>query len=50
LLQQTEAIAKLGNVLKRDARDLEIIMSDNKEVVENGGNRYNFFGRSSEHP
>ncbi|KAF3334389.1 Nuclear pore complex protein NUP54 [Carex littledalei] len=32
LLQQTEAVAKLGNVLKRDARDLEIIQSDNKEI------------------
>jgi nuclear pore complex protein Nup54 len=39
LLQQTEAIAKLGNVLKRDARDSEIIMLDNKEIIENGGNR-----------
>lgn len=47
LLQQTEAVAKLGNVLKRDARDLEIIVSDSKEITENGGNRDNFFGRSS---
>ncbi|KAJ3701561.1 hypothetical protein LUZ61_005266 [Rhynchospora tenuis] len=45
LLQQTEAVAKLGNVLKRDARDLEIIMSDNKDIIESSGNRDTFFGR-----
>ncbi|KAJ4752027.1 Nuclear pore complex protein Nup54 [Rhynchospora pubera] len=45
LLQQTEAVAKLGNVLKRDARDLEIITSDNKDIIESSGNRDAFFGR-----
>jgi hypothetical protein len=28
LQQQTEAIARLGNVLRRDARDMEIIMGE----------------------
>ncbi|XP_068666795.1 nuclear pore complex protein NUP54 [Aristolochia californica] len=35
LQQQTEAIARLGNVLKRDIRDTEIIMSEATEL-ENG--------------
>ncbi|KAG9445822.1 hypothetical protein H6P81_011950 [Aristolochia fimbriata] len=35
LQQQTEAIARLGNVLKRDIRDTEIIMSEDTEM-ENG--------------
>ncbi|XAR64411.1 hypothetical protein NMG60_11024732 [Bertholletia excelsa] len=34
LQQQTEAIARLGNVLKRDIRDMEIIMSEDKEIGE----------------
>ncbi|CAL5357771.1 unnamed protein product [Camellia sinensis] len=32
----TEAIARLGNVLKPDIRDTEIIMVDDKEMTENG--------------
>ncbi|KAI8004128.1 Nuclear pore complex protein NUP54 [Camellia lanceoleosa] len=36
LQQQTEAIARLGNVLKRDIRDMEIIMAEDKEMTENG--------------
>ncbi|KAK9751160.1 hypothetical protein RND81_02G246500 [Saponaria officinalis] len=36
LQQQTDAIARLGNVLKRDIRDMEIIMSDDTEMIENG--------------
>ncbi|KAL7171750.1 hypothetical protein ACSBR2_036420 [Camellia fascicularis] len=36
LQQQTEAIARLGNVLKRDIRDTEIIMAEDKEMTENG--------------
>ncbi|XP_057949554.1 nuclear pore complex protein NUP54 [Malania oleifera] len=34
LQQQTEAIARLGNVLKRDIRDMEIIMSEDIEMRE----------------
>ncbi|XP_009769399.1 nuclear pore complex protein NUP54 [Nicotiana tabacum] len=34
LQQQTEAIARLGNVLKRDIRDVEIIMAEETEMVE----------------
>ncbi|XP_077210019.1 nuclear pore complex protein [Tasmannia lanceolata] len=36
LQQQTEAIARLGNVLKRDTRDMEIIMSEDSEFADNG--------------
>ncbi|KAL9248519.1 Nuclear pore complex protein NUP54-like protein [Drosera capensis] len=36
LLQQTEAIARLGNVLKRDVRDMGIIMSEDSEMIESG--------------
>lgn len=32
--QQTEAIARLGNVLKRDIRDIEIIMAEDTEMAE----------------
>ncbi|VVA20044.1 PREDICTED: nucleoporin [Prunus dulcis] len=35
LQQQTEAIARLGNVLKRDIRDMEIIMAEETETTEN---------------
>ncbi|CAL5413181.1 unnamed protein product [Camellia sinensis] len=35
-MQETEAIARLGNVLKRDIRDMEIIMAEDKEMTENG--------------
>ncbi|KAF9596927.1 hypothetical protein IFM89_014491 [Coptis chinensis] len=31
---QTEAIARLGNVLKRDIRDIEIIMGEDTEMAE----------------
>ncbi|KAK0575024.1 hypothetical protein LWI29_032743 [Acer saccharum] len=34
LQQQTEAIARLGNVLKRDIRDMEIIMPEDTEMSE----------------
>ncbi|KAJ8531087.1 hypothetical protein K7X08_025818 [Anisodus acutangulus] len=34
LQQQTEAIARLGNVLKRDIRDVEIIMDEETEMME----------------
>lgn len=36
LQQQTEAIARLGTVLKRDSRDMEIIMSEGSNLGENG--------------
>ncbi|KAH9623790.1 hypothetical protein KSS87_011605 [Heliosperma pusillum] len=36
LQQQTDAIARLGNVLKRDIRDMEIIMSEDSEMIEDG--------------
>ncbi|WMV58570.1 hypothetical protein MTR67_051955 [Solanum verrucosum] len=34
LQQQTEAIGRLGNVLKRDIRDVEIIMAEETEMME----------------
>ena len=34
LQQQTEAISRLGNVLKRDIRDMEIIMSEDTEMAQ----------------
>ncbi|XP_010556161.1 PREDICTED: nuclear pore complex protein NUP54 [Tarenaya hassleriana] len=34
LQQQTDAIARLGNVLKRDMRDMEIIMAEDTEMSE----------------
>ncbi|KAG8365912.1 hypothetical protein BUALT_Bualt17G0021300 [Buddleja alternifolia] len=34
LQKQTEAIARLGNVLKRDMRDMEIIMAEDTEMNE----------------
>ncbi|CAI9093221.1 OLC1v1028666C1 [Oldenlandia corymbosa var. corymbosa] len=34
LQQQTEAIARLGNVLKKDIRDLEIILAEDIEMSE----------------
>ncbi|KAL2253744.1 nuclear pore complex protein NUP54 [Sesamum indicum] len=34
LQRQTEAIARLGNVLKRDMRDMEIIMAEDTEMSE----------------
>lgn len=37
LQQQTEAVARLGSVLKRDMRDMEIIMSKDTDMVEDGG-------------
>ncbi|KAJ0972620.1 hypothetical protein J5N97_020579 [Dioscorea zingiberensis] len=39
LQKQTEAIARLGNVLKRDMRDVEIIMSEGTDMVEDVGRR-----------
>ncbi|XP_050205268.1 nuclear pore complex protein NUP54 [Mercurialis annua] len=35
LQQQTEAIARLGSVLKRDMRDMEIIMAEDTEMTLN---------------
>ncbi|KAI4385296.1 hypothetical protein MLD38_003340 [Melastoma candidum] len=34
LQQQTEAIARLGNVLKRDIRDMEIMMAEDTDMTE----------------
>ena len=34
LQQQTEAITRLGNVLKRDIRDMEIIMAEDTDMTE----------------
>ncbi|PON82834.1 Nucleoporin [Trema orientale] len=34
LQQQTEAIARLGNVLKRDIRDMEIIMAEDTDMID----------------
>ncbi|KAF8690719.1 hypothetical protein HU200_041097 [Digitaria exilis] len=34
LQQQTEAVAKLGNVLKRDIRDLEIMQTEDTDMAE----------------
>lgn len=34
LQQQTEAIARLGNVLKRDIRNMEIIMAEDTDMTE----------------
>ncbi|PSS26954.1 Nuclear pore complex protein [Actinidia chinensis var. chinensis] len=34
LQQQTEAIARLGNVLKRDVRDMEIIMAEDTDMTD----------------
>ncbi|GMJ13281.1 hypothetical protein like AT1G24310 [Hibiscus trionum] len=34
LQQQTEAIARLGNVLKRDIRDMEIIMAEDTDMTD----------------
>ena len=34
LQQQTEAIARLGNVLKRDMRDMEIIMAEDTDMID----------------
>ncbi|KAL0924420.1 hypothetical protein M5K25_005248 [Dendrobium thyrsiflorum] len=36
---QTEAIARLGNVLKKDTRDMEIIKSEAGDKLEDGGGR-----------
>lgn len=36
LQQQTEAIERMGMVLKRDMRNMEIIMSEDTEMLENG--------------
>ncbi|CAD6226001.1 unnamed protein product [Miscanthus lutarioriparius] len=36
---QTEAVAKLGNVLKRDIRDLEIIQSEDTDMAEDSVGR-----------
>lgn len=34
LQQQTQAIARVGNVLKRDVRDMEIMMAEDREMTE----------------
>ncbi|CAL5203697.1 unnamed protein product [Lathyrus oleraceus] len=36
LHQQMDAIARLGSVLKRDARNMEIMMAEDTETTENG--------------
>lgn len=36
LQQQMDAIARLGNVLKRDIRDIEIMVADDAGTTENG--------------
>ncbi|KAK9108456.1 hypothetical protein Syun_024467 [Stephania yunnanensis] len=42
LQQQTEAIARMGTVLKRDIRDMEIIMAEDADILENGYKRISF--------
>jgi len=39
LQQQTEAVAKLGNVLKKDTRDVEIVLLEETDMVEDGARR-----------
>uniref|UniRef100_A0ACD5V0Y8 Uncharacterized protein n=1 Tax=Avena sativa TaxID=4498 RepID=A0ACD5V0Y8_AVESA len=39
LQQQTEAVAKLGNVLKRDTRDVEIVLLEDTDMAEDGARR-----------
>ena len=39
LQQETEAIVRLANVLKKDTRDVEIIMSEGTEDMEDGVER-----------
>lgn len=34
LQQQTEAVGRLGNVLKRDIRDMEIIMAEDTQMAD----------------
>lgn len=43
LRQQTEAIARLATVLKRDMRDIEIIMTEDTEMAD--GHFQNDLGR-----
>ncbi|KAM3385823.1 hypothetical protein ACQJBY_009498 [Aegilops geniculata] len=42
LQQQTEAVAKLGNVLKRDTRDVEIVLSEDTDMEEDSSGRRAF--------
>ncbi|ONK58210.1 uncharacterized protein A4U43_C09F9620 [Asparagus officinalis] len=39
LQQEVEAISRLGNVLKKDIRDMEIIMSEDTDMIEDGVER-----------
>ncbi|KAL5198736.1 hypothetical protein ABZP36_002248 [Zizania latifolia] len=39
LQQQTNAVAKLGNVMKRDTRDLEIILSEDTDMADDSVGR-----------
>uniref|UniRef100_A0ACD5UN18 Uncharacterized protein n=1 Tax=Avena sativa TaxID=4498 RepID=A0ACD5UN18_AVESA len=39
LQQQTEAVVKLGNVLKRDTRDVEIVLLEDTVMVQDGARR-----------
>uniref|UniRef100_A0ACD5U930 Uncharacterized protein n=1 Tax=Avena sativa TaxID=4498 RepID=A0ACD5U930_AVESA len=39
LQQQTEAVAKLGNVLKRDTRDVEIVLLEDTDMAEDAARR-----------
>ena len=34
--QETEALGRLGNVLKRDMRDIEIMVSEDTEMTQQG--------------
>ncbi|KAE8716603.1 hypothetical protein F3Y22_tig00110114pilonHSYRG00401 [Hibiscus syriacus] len=43
LQQQTKAIARLGNVLKRDIRDMEIIMAEDTDMTDNVNLEGGFF-------
>ncbi|RWR74549.1 nuclear pore complex protein NUP54 [Cinnamomum micranthum f. kanehirae] len=39
LQQQTEGIARLGSVLKRDVRDMEIMTSEDTDMADDGGGK-----------
>ncbi|XP_037477205.1 nuclear pore complex protein NUP54-like isoform X1 [Triticum dicoccoides] len=41
-LLETEAVAKLGNVLKRDTRDVEIVLSEDTDMEEDSSGRRAF--------
>lgn len=39
LQQQTEGIARLGSVLKRDVRDMEIMTSEDTDMADDGSGK-----------